>query len=129
MTFWLCQMLENFPTENFLIFPPPWLGGGKINSIIVTLKSLIKHSLMLFQRQTQQHKQNLTNLNYVYGYFSITNLWPLLRTTFSDLNQPKKIAGKFEDVQKTPEFWFLPEEYHPSLCNCLDDWIIIDNDR
>ena len=74
MTFWLCQMLENFPTENFLIFPPPWLGGGKINSIIVALKSLIKHSLMLFQHQTQQHKQNLTDLHCVYGYFSITNL-------------------------------------------------------
>ena len=57
---------------------------------------------MLFQHQTQQHKQNLTDLHCVYGYFSITNLWPLLRTTFSDLNQSKKIAGIFWGCAKKP---------------------------
>ena len=48
---------------------------------------------MVFQHQTQQYKQNLTDLNYVHGYFSITYIWPHLKTT-SDPNQQKNKAEK-----------------------------------
>ena len=42
--------------------PPPCLRVGEENL----------QSLVLFQHQLQQYKQNLTNLNYGYGYFSMT---------------------------------------------------------
>ena len=38
----------------------------KTFSIAVALELLIWHSVLLFQHQTQQYKQNLTNLNYVH---------------------------------------------------------------
>ena len=43
-------------------------------------------------------KHNLTNLNYVHGYFLITYVWPHLKTTSSDLIHqqtriPEKILG------------------------------------
>ena len=66
--------------------------GRKTFSIPVALESLIWHSFLLFQHQTQQYKQNLTNLNYVHGYFSIIHVWQHLETAFSDLNQLEKMS-------------------------------------
>ena len=65
--------------------------GAKKIVILVTRESLILHSLVLFQNQTEQYKSNLTNLNYVYGYLSVR---PHLKTTFSDLSQQKKLPEK-----------------------------------
>ena len=47
-----------------------------------------------------QCKQNLTNLNYLYVYFSIIYVWTHLKTTFSDLNEEKKIPEKIWEYTK-----------------------------
>ena len=61
---------------------------------VVALESLNWHSLALFHHQTQQYKQNLTNLNYVYGY-----IWPYPKRANSDLTSKRKYWRKL-----TPEF-------------------------
>ena len=47
--------------------PFPWLGGGGTGrrkfAILVDLVLLIWYSLVLFQHETQQFKQNLTTLH------------------------------------------------------------------
>lgn len=45
--------------------------GVRKFTILFALELIIWNSAMLFQHQTQSYKQNLTNLNYVYRYFSI----------------------------------------------------------
>ena len=70
--------------------------GTKKFAILVTLKSLSWYSFMLFQYQTQQWKQNLTNLNFTWVFFR-----PHLKTTFSDFNQQKrKHQSRFEIYKK-----------------------------
>ena len=39
--------------------------------------------------------------------FSITYVWQHLKTTFSDLNEQKKILEKLEVVKEKPEFFDL----------------------
>ena len=60
---------------------------------------------------------NLTNFNYVHGYFSIKCVWKHLKATFSDIYWEKygqsenlKYQRKFENVNEKLEFWFLPEK-------------------
>ena len=66
-----------------------------------TLCSTTKGESLRFQHPTQQRKQNLTNLNYVYGYFSKTFALLHLRATFSNYNQQKKIPGKIRCTRKS----------------------------
>lgn len=68
--------------------------SAKKIQIVVALELLIWHSLVLPQHQTKEYKQNLTNVNYVYGDFSITYAQTHLKIFFSDLNQQKKITEK-----------------------------------
>ena len=92
MTFCFWWNNRKFSWGKLSDLPPTMNGKGQRKfSILATLKSLIWHSLGLFLHQTKQSKHNLTNLNYVYQYFSITYVWPQLKTTFSDLIQQKKI--------------------------------------
>ena len=48
------------------------MGWGKENLRSTHFKNAHFHSLLLFQNETQQYEQNLTNWSYAYGYFPIT---------------------------------------------------------
>ena len=72
---------ENFHQKNGQNWEIWWI-SLTLFSILVALELLIWHSVLLFQHQTQQYKQNLTNLNYVHWYFSITYVSPHLKNNF-----------------------------------------------
>ena len=75
--------------------------GRRKFKILVVLESLILHSLVLFQYQTQQHKQNITNSHYLYGYFLVTRH---LKTTFPYFNNQKKMPKKIWGSTRIPIF-------------------------
>ena len=71
-------------------------------TILFALELIIWNSAMLFQHQTQSYKQNLTNLNYVYRYFSIC-----VCLTTSELFLTLISKKKFEENSRcTPKFGF-----------------------
>ena len=56
--------------QKFPDLPYTMVGRERMKfTILVALESLISHSLVLFQNQSQQYKQNLTYSNYVRGHF------------------------------------------------------------
>ena len=56
-----------FPSTSYCYLENPMVGTGERKfGILVLLESLIWHTLVLFQHQTQQYKQNLTTLFIVY---------------------------------------------------------------
>ena len=59
---------------------------------------------MLLHHETQQYKQNLTKLNYAYGYVSVKYVWSYPKTTISDLNKQKEISGKIWECTQKPKF-------------------------
>ena len=60
-----------FPRKIFNLFPN-MVGWGQRK---FAMQSLTWHFLVLLRYHTQQYKQNLTNLNFVCGYSSITHVF------------------------------------------------------
>ena len=85
-----------FSWREFLYLPCTMAGRERRKfAILVALESLIWHSLVLLQHQIQLYKQNLTNSNYVYRYFSITYMFDhILKQLFLTFISEGKKIGK-----------------------------------
>ena len=75
------KILENFRVENFLI--PPHRGRGSKNICSSNCFGIANLAVLI-------------KLNYLYGYFSITYLWPHMKAAFSNLNQKVCLKWTFK---------------------------------
>lgn len=97
--------------------------GHRKFAFLVAPELLIWHFLVLVQHQIQQFKQNLKNLNYLYGYFLVTHDWPHLKQLFPTLVRKRKYWKRFEDVHEKLEFWFYRKIPFTILTNSFSSLI------